>query len=293
MNSIKRLSLLLIPIALLLSLGASAQVITDSLLIDNHYRTFNFAKPNVKPNASLVFVLHGSGGNGKGMMNNTTHLAENVSSENVVLVYPDGYKKFWNECRKLADSEANHLDIDEASFFNSMIQYFKSKYSINEQQVFAVGTSGGGQMCYKLALTMPGKFKAVAIIIANLPDTDNMDCGEAHVALPIMIVNGTEDPLNHYNGGMMQMGNIVLGNVRSTDRTFQYWSELAGYTGEPKKQLIPDTDPSDGKTIERYTYKQKGKPEVVLFKVIGGKHDYPNDIDVHVEAWNFFKRQLN
>ena len=55
---------------------------------------------------------------------------------------------------------------------------------------------------------------------------------------------------------------------------------------------LDDTDPSDGKNIERYTYKEKGHPEVTLLKVINGKHDYPNDIDVHVEAWNFFKRQL-
>jgi len=288
----KPLFLFLIPIPLLLSICVFAQVLTDSVLIDNHYRTFNYIEPNVKPNASLVFVLHGSGGTGKGMMKNTTNFIDKVSAENVLLVYPDGYKKFWNECRRMADSEANHLDIDEATFFNSMIEYFKSKYSINNQQVFAVGTSGGGQMCYKLALTMPGKFRAVTIIIANLPDTDNMDCTEAHVAIPIMIVNGTEDPLNHYNGGMMQMGNIVLGNVRSTDRTFHYWAELAGYAGEPKKELLPDIDPADGKTIERYTYKQAGKPEVVLLKVIGGKHDYPNDIDVHVEAWNFFKREM-
>jgi polyhydroxybutyrate depolymerase len=57
------------------------------------------------------------------------------------------------------------------------------------------------------------------------------------------------------------------------------------------KESLPDTDPTDGRTIERYTYKTEGKPEVVLLKVIGGKHDYPKDIDVHEEAWNFFKRQ--
>ena len=139
---------------------------------------------------------------------------------------------------------------------------------------------------------MPGKFRAVTALIANLPDTDNMDCSEAKVPIPIMIVNGTADPLNPYNGGMMQSANFIMGNVRSTDRTFQYWASLAGYTGDPVKTDIPDSDPVDGKTIERYTYSQKGKPEVVLLKVIGGKHDYPNDIDVHVEAWEFFKRQM-
>ena len=128
--------------------------------------------------------------------------------------------------------------------------------------------------------------------VTEFPDTDNMDCMEAGMAIPIMIVNGTADPLNPYGGGMMAMPNFKMGNVRSTDRTFQYFASLAGYAGEPVKESVPDNDPSDGKTIERYTYKQPGKPEVVLLKVIGGKHDYPNDIDVHVEAWTFFTRQL-
>jgi polyhydroxybutyrate depolymerase len=270
-----------------------AQVIRDSLLVDGHYRTFHFNPPPVSAaNASLVFILHGSGGNGKDMMKATPKLAQKATSENVLLVFPDGYKKYWNECRKAANSLANKENIDETAFFDGMINYFKAKYKINDQQVFAVGTSGGGHMCYKLAMTMPGKFMAVTAIIANLPDTDNMDCTEATVAIPIMIVNGTADPLNKYDGGMMQSGDFIMGNVRSTDRTFQYWSSLAGYQGSPVKESVPDSDPSDGKIIERYTYKQKGKPEVVLLKVIGGKHDYPNDIDVHVEAWEFFKRQI-
>ena len=147
-------------------------------------------------------------------------------------------------------------------------------------------------MCYKLAMTMPKKIRAITAIIANLPDTDNFDCVDLKIAVPVMIVNGTADPLNKYEGGMIQLGTITLGNVRSTDRSLQYWAELAGYKGKPVMTQIPNNDPNDGKTIERYTYKEKGKPEVVLLKVIGGKHDYPNDIDVHIEAWEFFKRQL-
>jgi polyhydroxybutyrate depolymerase len=288
----KKFSLLLLS-CLFCSIHLLAQVMSDSVRVDGNYRTFRFAKPSAsKTGGSLVFILHGSGGNGKDMMKAAATLALQTTTENVVLVYPDGYKKYWNECRKAASSLANQENIDETTFFNSMIQYFKSKYAISEQKVFAVGTSGGGHMCYKLAMTMPGKFRAVTALIANLPDVDNFDCTEAKVAIPIMIVNGTADPLNPYNGGMMQMGTFIMGNVRSTDRTFQYWATLAGYSGEPIKELVTDKDPADGKTIERYTYKQKDKPEVVLLKVIGGKHDYPNDIDVHVEAWEFFKRQL-
>jgi len=277
-----------------LSENLYAQIIYDSLLIDSHYRTFGYNQPKVNnPGGSLVFILHGSGGNGTGMMKGANKLSKYVANENVVLVYPDGYKRYWNECRKAASSLANQENINEEAFFTSMIDYFKRKYFISDQKVFAVGTSGGGHMCYKLALTMPGKFRAVTALIANLPDDDNMDCVESGKAIPIMIVNGTADPLNPYEGGMMEMPNFKMGTVRSTDRTFEYWASLAGYSGSPVKENIPDKDPSDGKTIERYTYKQSGKPEVVLLKVIRGKHDYPNDIDVHIEAWTFFKRQMN
>lgn len=275
----------------LTSLTAKGQVVSDSVQVEGKYRSFHFNKPS-KPlkDASLVFVLHGSGGNGKAMMQGTSNLLARTSDENVVFVYPDGYKHYWNECRKASTAVANTINIDEEAFFERMISYFKSNYHISEKKVFAVGTSGGGHMCYKLAVTIPSKFKAITAIIASLPDPENFDCVETKAAIPMMIVNGTADPLNKYEGGVIQLGTVMLGKVRSTEDTFHYWSGLAGYTGDPIKTTVPDNDPNDGKTIERYTYKAKGKPEVVLLKVIGGKHDYPNDIDVHVEAWEFFKR---
>jgi polyhydroxybutyrate depolymerase len=274
------------------TVSATSQIAHDSLLIEGHQRTFHFLKP-AQPNATLVFVLHGSNGNGEQMRERAKKLEAIAPAENILLVYPDGYKKFWNECRKTANSDANHENIDENAFFGGMIDYFKQKHSIDDKNVFAVGTSGGGHMAYKLALTMPEKFKAITALIANLPDTNNMDCIEKRARFPVLIINGTEDKVNPYEGGEVVIGNnISLGFVRSTNRTFHYWAELAGYKGEPKKELLPDTDPKDGKTIERYTYKKRKKPEVTLLKVIGGKHDYPNDIDVHLEAWAFFKRQM-
>jgi polyhydroxybutyrate depolymerase len=271
--------------------SAKAEVITDSLLIEGHYRTFHFNHPGDQGRSNLMFVMHGSGGNGLAMMNSTEKLEHQSKVENLLLVYPDGYQHYWNECRKAATSTANIENINENAFFEAMIDYFRSRYKIDNRQVFATGMSGGGHMAYKLALTMPGKIKAITAIIANLPDTNNMDCIETRQALPVMIINGTADSTNPYNGGMMVTGGVTFGYVRSTDRSFYYWSSLAGYSGKPSEESLPDTDPSDGRTITRYTFKQTGKPEVTLLKVIGGKHDYPKDIDVYEEAWKFFKRQ--
>ncbi len=248
---------------------------SDSILVEGHYRTFHYNNPGDSKRSSLMFVMHGSGGNGKDMMSSAKRLEEKVKDEKLLLVYPSGYQRYWNECRKTATSTANIENINENAFFDGMINYFTNKFYINREKVFAAGMSGGGHMAYKLALTMPEKIKAVTAVIANLPDTNNLDCIELKRPVAVMIINGTEDLTNPYNGGEVVTGGDNFGYVRSTDRTFKYWANLAGYNVEPVKENLPHPDPPDGRTIERYTYKKKGKPEVVLLKVIGGKHDYP------------------
>ena len=268
---------------------AKAQVINDSILIDGHFRSFHFNLPSKKnTNSSLIFVLHGSGGNGLKAMKGTSKLIALSESEKLLVLFPDAYLKNWNECRKNAPAVANIQNIDEDAFFSKMIDYCEEKYKINKRRVFAIGTSGGGHMVYKFAMTMPEKFKAITAIVANLPDSTNMDCIEKKVPMPVMIINGTNDLTNPYNGGISAKNK---GLVRSTNDTFQYWATLDGYKGEPSMEMLPDNDPSDGKTIEKYSYKEKGKPEVILLKVINGEHNNPKDIDVFLESWSFFKRQ--
>lgn len=274
-----------------LCLDVTAQLISDSFSVDNRVRTFHFRHPATGASqASLIFVLHGSGGSGKGIMPSAAKLEGLSQKENFLIVYPDGYKNYWNECRKSASSLANIENIDEVKFFGGMIDYFVSKYQVSPARVFVIGTSGGGHMAYKLAMTTK-RFKAIAALIASLPDTSNLDCSELKSPIAVMIVNGTSDSTNPYNGGEVRTPQATFGKVRSTEQTLQYWAAINGHRGPPRKERLPDRDPTDGKTIEKFTYRSKGKPEVLLLKVINGKHDYPKDIDVYLEAWQFFKRQ--
>jgi len=271
------------------SIEEDNKVVADSIMIEGHWRSFHFRKPSVKSKGfSLVFVMHGSGGSGPAMMKRVPEFDGIADQEKMIAVFPSGYKNFWNECRKKSTAEANAIDINEQPFFQGMINYFVKKYGIDKEKVFAVGTSGGGHMAFKLGLTMPSAFRAITAIVANLPDTNNLDCIVSGKPMNVMIVNGTEDKTNPYNGGEVILGSGNFGFVRSSERTLQYWAELAGYTGSPAKTLLPDLDPKDGKRIETYGY-TGGKKEVKLLKVIGGKHDYPGDINVHLYAWEFFK----
>lgn len=267
----------------------NAQVVSDSLQIEGRFRTFHFNKPTVSSkNFSLVFVLHGSGGSGQQMMQRVSTFHGISDNERMIAVYPSGYKNFWNECRKIAPSAANVEQINEEAFFIQMIAYFSENYGIDKKKVFVVGTSGGGHMAFKLGLTMPDYFRGITAIIANLPAQENLDCLESKKPINVMIVNGTADKTNPYDGGEVILGSGNFGKVRSTEETFNYWAKLAGYKQNPIKSMLADSNPKDGKTIEQSSFQGK-KKQVILLKVIGGKHDYPGDIDVHLTAWEFFK----
>jgi polyhydroxybutyrate depolymerase len=275
------------------SYQARCQVKTDSLLVDGHYRTFHFYEPKTKTKKSnLIFILHGSGGNGEGMMKPAANLQAIAEKEGLFLVYPDGYKRYWNECRKEATSETNKENINEEAFFAAMHRYFGKKHKVNSKRFFVIGLSGGGHMAYKLAMAMPETCKAISVVVANVPDTTNMDCTEAKKPVAVMIANGTNDQLNPYNGGRMIMNGASWGYVRSTDRSFRYWATIAGYQGQPSMEALPDKDTTNKQTITRYTFKSEAKPEVTLLQVNGGEHAFPQDVDIFLESWAFFQREI-
>ena len=281
---------LLVGLLLTISMLAKSQLITDSVLIETHYRTFSYYKPQGDIiGGNLLFLMHGSGGSSTDILDRTTKLEAMAAKEKLLIVYPNGYQHYWNECRKYSTAVANTENINEQAFFISMIQYFQIKYGISKHKIFAAGFSGGGHMAYKLGFTMPDNVKAIAAIVANMPDSASCDCILAGKALPVLIINGTDDKTNPYNGGEMFVNNASFGVVLSSENTFAYWSSLAGYSGAPQKTLLPDTDTTDHKKIERYSFNAQNKPPVTLLKVVGGHHDYPNDIDVYVYVWEFFK----
>lgn len=276
----------------ILSQSAFAQIIEDSLLVEGYYRSFCYQKPSHNTRGgSLVFAIHGSGGIAREFMKYTSKIQDKMAAENFLLVYPQGYKRYWNECRKASTAEANQIDINEEAFFTAMIDYFVVRYQVDRKKVFVSGVSGGGQMAFKMGMRLPGTFRAIAAVVANMPTAENMDCVAEGKPIATLIINGTADPVNPYQGGEMKAG-IPLGTVVSTDETFQYWAGLAGYKGKPEKTILPDPIPDNEVTMEQFTYKKKGKPEVTLIKVVNGTHGRPADMDFYTEVWSFFKRQM-
>ncbi len=258
------------------SQNAYETVQADSLQIGEYSRSFLYHKPaNVSNKPKLLFVLHGSGGSGKLITQFTEHWFSKLADAqgDVIVVYPNGYKNHWNECRKEANFEANLLNIDDNTFFEKMIEYFVQKYGINKKQVFVVGHSNGGHEVFKLAKERPQLFKKYVAISASLPIPSNDDCEARQKPVSMMVINGTGDKTNPYQGGEVVMtGGAKRGSVISTDETMAYWANLAHEDfSKATKFDFPDTDKEDGTTATQFTLKNR-KYDIRLIKVENGGH---------------------
>ncbi len=145
---------------------------------------------------------------------------------NFIVVYPDGFERYWNDCRKRGAFSAKTRNVDDVGFIHTLIDRFREDFGVDSAHVFVMGFSNGGQMAFRLALELPLEIAGIAAVAANLPAPDNCACREAERPVPVLIVNGTADPINPYAGGSGWFGLARSGGLRSTMETADYFKRL-------------------------------------------------------------------
>jgi len=274
-------------------------------------REYHLYLPENSTNAPVVFLLHGNRSNNNEIMGFGGQKApykiwETIAQEeNLILVVPNGTDgsnghRGWNDCR--SDSSGNP-DSNDVQFINNLIDFVLSEYEANASKVFTVGTSNGGHLSMRLAQEMPNKLTAFAAIVASNPV--NSHCANSTVPISALFINGTEDPINPYEGGEM-LGN--RGTVNSAQETIAYWVNRNQTDTTPQITDFADTDTSDKCTVKRHLYSNgTNKTQVAFYEVIGGGHTEPSiaerysnafklivkeqngDIEMANEVWDFFK----
>lgn len=283
----------------------SGQLKFDSLPVNKLERTFTYYLPEqLDELPALVFVLHGSMSSSEDIRWQTAYGFERLAqTENFIPVYPNGFENHWNDCRASANYSANTQKINDPEFFKAMVAYFKQHYGIDDQKVYATGLSNGGHMSYRLALEVPELVRAIAPMAASLPVADNNDCGVRGKPVSVAIFNGTNDPINPYEGGLVElMGDSSRGSVQSSEQTMDYWRVLAGIPSLPTRQWQVASDKKPGPVAEVSEWSANG--EVMrLYKLVNSGHVVPSsqvhfgrlfggnapEIEAADEVWEFFK----
>jgi polyhydroxybutyrate depolymerase len=274
-------------------------------VIDGKSRSFVLYIPrDLRPGAPLLFMFHGGGGDGPMAREGTGHEFDLLADRNgFIVAYPDGIDRSWTGCRQVQNRVADRRNIDDVKFVDAIIAQEVARHGIDPKRVFATGHSMGAALSYRLALERPKAIAAIAAISSNLPAPDNMDCKPANVGIPVMIINGTADPVSPYNGGSNSRG-TSRGRTLSTDATVQYFVGLNGLSGPPTVERLPHQKPSDRTWVERLTWSAPEKPPVILYTVHGGGHVVPQpyyrypssvgamteDLDAPAVIWDFFSK---
>ena len=271
-----------------------------------HARTWRTYVPKgLKRGAALVIALHGSGEDGARMRIATGYGFERLADEHgFAVVYPDAYDGHWNACNVVGDYAANRLDIDDMGFLTGLADSLITEFGLDPGRVYATGISRGGHMAFRLALEAPSRFRAVAAVAANVPTPDNFKCKPAGQGTSsVMIMNGTSDPLNPFNGGEVKFfGLYGRGTVRSSRASAQYFADLNGLTSAPEST---EAGVAGGFRVQQVLWRDHSKVEVELVAIHGGGHvlpqpwwrgprglgPTPREPNGPAVIWDFFERQ--
>ncbi|MBN2298615.1 MAG: polyhydroxybutyrate depolymerase [Deltaproteobacteria bacterium] len=249
----------------------------------------------------LIMVLHGSKGTGEDIRKQSGYQFDVLAdTEKFAVVYPDGYKNHWNGCRNAPKDAAHKKDIDDVGFLLALTDLCAGRWHTDPAVIYAAGFSNGAHMCYRLAMEAPGRIAGIAAIAAGIPAPGWSKCSGPEKHVPVMIVNGTDDPINPYEGGMVRLFLLIKkGEVLSTMESARFWLLPEDLNKQPVTMQMEDRDPDDKTHVETLTWPAS---RVRLYTVHGGGHTIPGgrqylpravigttsqDMDIAQEVWKF------
>lgn len=287
----------------------SATLQLGRITVGERQRDYAYYIPAQRPaKAPLLFVLHGSLQTIDDIRRYSAYEFERLADEyGFIVVYPQGFERNWNDCRRAADYPARAQNIDDKGLIAALIQRFASDHDADARRAFLTGYSNGGQLGLRIALEQPQLLAGVAAFAANLPTDANLDCSPSGHPVPVLLMNGTRDPINPYQGGVVTLFGVGnRGTVRSAVESASYFAELAGYPRDAGLSSTIWQNPDDAaQRAQLVQWQGAGRPEVALYSLIGGGHLLPqagfraprllgptlSGFDGPRVIWDFFARQ--
>jgi polyhydroxybutyrate depolymerase len=260
--------------AFVLAIAGSASA--DELHIGTTTRTYTAIVPAHAHAVPLVLALHGNSQQGRDIRERTSWTAV-AEREHIAVVFPDGLNRAWADLRTPQERLGGSPPpgTDDTAFLVALAQHFVDIGVADRRRVYAAGVSNGGAMALTLACARPDTFAAVAAVAMEFTPGAMARCTPGR-ALPVLLMNGTADPLIPYAGG--HAGRRGTGaDYLSTERTLAYWRQRNGCTAADAAQAaLSDLDTTDHSTVTRIDSTCPHGADVVLYRIDGGGHRWPD-----------------
>ncbi len=281
----------------------------DTMTIDGVTRTFIAQLPGTRP-APLVIVLHGKTQSGADMVTRTAWPLV-AKRDQFAVVFPDGLDHAWADLRPDGKhaGRAPPNGTDDVAFIAKLVEKYVADGSADPKRVYVTGISNGGAMAMTLVCARADLFAAAASVVMNLTDEFAAACHSSR-PVPMLVMNGTADPLIPYEGGR-GTSYFAADGFWSTARTLDFWRRANGCdTQDAAATELADRNPADQSTVTRISSRCMQGRDVLLYRVNGGGHRMPGlfpdahfprvaaailgpqngDIDGADTIWAFFKQ---
>jgi polyhydroxybutyrate depolymerase len=280
--------------------SSAAGITSEKLFVGGIEREYLVSAAKSDRPRPTVLVLHGSLLNGDVMVP-VMGFEPIVEREGLVAVYPNAVAREWND----SSAESTYMGAganDDVGFLRALVAHLVRTGVSDRGRVYVTGYSNGGVMAFRLTCETDGVFAAAAAIAATLPEELAGNCRPAR-PMPMLIMNGTADPLVPFDGGELPLS----GRALSTEATTGFLRKVNGCSEAVKLDELPDVDPNDGSrvTVAKWTTCSSGAP-VVLYRIKGGGHRVPSlgpgvpfveslvgrlnhDFEAAEVIWSFFK----
>lgn len=186
-------------------------------------------RPDAASRGVLV-ALHGSLGSGAQFRQWTGGTLDVLADRlGVAVVYPDGWKGHWNDCRKAGTYAAKAEQVDDVGFLERVLAQVSAG---QKPRVGAVGYSNGGFMALRWALEGRAPLDGIVLVGAAVPEASNMVCAPGRRPPRALLVAGTADRISPYDGGRVTLFGSDRGVVLSAADSAR-WLAGAGATVGP------------------------------------------------------------
>jgi polyhydroxybutyrate depolymerase len=236
----------------------------------------------------LVISLHGAGLWG-GAQRDISRWNDVADREGFIVAYPSGKGHASPRVWRMGGGPGTARDVE---FITRLIDTLVARHGVDRERVYLNGLSNGGGMTFAFSCIAPERIAAAGMVGSAL-SFPWKQCAEA-APLPVMIVNGTADPVIPYEGGKTWVASFAFPSVpQFTAR----WAQRNRCRPSPHDSVV-------GPTVKRREYRGcAGGASVVLYTLEGDGHVWPGggrvpewlsgtdsrNLDASRVMWDFFR----